>query len=78
MYGLGDRADLVDFEQQAVAGSLLGSFLYPLGVGHRQVVSNHLDPHPSGETGPGLPVVLVKRVLDGHHWEEDRRRTRLK
>lgn len=69
LYGLSDGADLVDFEQQAVAGSLLCSFLYPLGVGHRQVVPDNLDPHLGRQTGPGLPVVLVERVLDGHHCE---------
>lgn len=73
LYGLGDRADLVHFEQQAVAGSLLSSFLYSLGVGHRQVIPNNLDPHLGRQARPGLPVILVKRVLDGHHWKWKRR-----
>lgn len=73
LYGLSDGADLVDFEQQAVAGSLLSCFLYPLRVGHRQVVPDNLDPHLGRKTRPGLPVILVERVLDGHHWEGGRK-----
>lgn len=67
LYGFGYGADLVDFEQQAVAGSLLCSFLYPLRVGHRQIVPNNLDPNLGRQAGPGLPVVLIKWVLDGDH-----------
>lgn len=40
--GLGDGANLVDFEQQTVAGLLVNSLLDPLGVGHCQVVSYNL------------------------------------
>ena len=40
--GLCNRADLVDFQQQAVAGLLLDGSLYPARVGHSQIVSNHL------------------------------------
>lgn len=40
--GLCDGADLVDFEQQTVAGLLLHRLLDPLWVGHRQVISYNL------------------------------------
>ena len=36
--GLGDRADLVDLEKEAVAGFFVDCHLDPLGVGHRQVL----------------------------------------
>ena len=42
LQGLCDGADLVDFEQQTVAGLLLHSCLDPLGIGHSQVVSYDL------------------------------------
>lgn len=69
--GFGDRADLVDFEQQAVAGPLFQGTLYPLGVGDGQVVPHHLDPHRGCHLGPGRPVILVKRILNGHHWRRE-------
>lgn len=67
LQGLGDRADLVDLEQQAVAGLLGHALGDALGVGDREVVTHHLDAGAGREVGPCLPVVLVKGVLDGHH-----------
>lgn len=72
--GLGDGADLVDLEQQAVAGLLGHALGNALGVGDREVVTHHLDAGAGCEVGPCLPVVLVKGVLDGHHWKTDGRR----
>lgn len=67
LQGLGDGADLVDLEQQAVAGLLGHALGDALGVGDREVVTHHLDAGAGREVGPCLPVVLVKGVLDGHH-----------
>ena len=64
---LGHGADLVHFEQEAVAGLLTDGLGDPLRVGHREIVPNHLDACTSGELPPGFPVILVKGVLDGHH-----------
>lgn len=64
---LGDCSDLVDFQQQAVAGFFLHSFADASGVGHREVVSNHLDVCAVSEAGPGRPVILVEGILDGNH-----------
>lgn len=66
-HGLRDRANLIDFKQQAVAGLLLHGLADAIRVGHREVVSNHLDVGASCEVGPGRPVVLVKGILDGNH-----------
>lgn len=65
--GLGDGADLVDFEQQAVAGLIRHSFGDALGVGHCEVITHHLDASAGSEVGPGLPVILVKWILNGDH-----------
>lgn len=64
LYGFSDGTNLVDFQEQAIAGSRLCSFLYPLWVGHCQVVPYNLDPNLSSQTGPCIPVILVKRILD--------------
>lgn len=65
--GLRDRSNLVDFEQKAVAGLLFNSSFNALGVCHCQVISHYLNPHIGRELGPGLPVILVKGILDGDH-----------
>ena len=41
--GLCDGADLVDLEQQTVARLLLHRLLDALWVGHRQVITHHLE-----------------------------------
>lgn len=66
LQGLGDRADLVDLEQQAVAGLLGHTLGDALRVGDCEVVTHHLDAGAGCEVGPCLPVILVKGVLDGH------------
>lgn len=63
--GLGDGADLVDLQQQAVASLLLTGLLDALGVGDGQIVSHHLDIHCPRELSPVLPVILIERILDG-------------
>ena len=61
---LGDGADLVDLEQEAVARLLLDGGLDAEGVGHGQVIADDLDARVRGEVAPRLPVVLVEGVLD--------------
>ena len=68
--GLGDGADLVDLEQQAVAGLDVDSLLDDFGVGDGQVVSHNLDASCGVELGPGRPVILIKAILDGHNYEK--------
>lgn len=65
--GLSDGADLVDFEQQAIAGLIRHSFGDALGVGHSEIITHHLDVGAGSEVGPGLPVILVKWILNGDH-----------
>jgi hypothetical protein len=42
--GLGQRADLVDLDQDRVGDVLLDAFLQDLGVGDEQVVAHQLHP----------------------------------
>lgn len=67
LQGLSDRADLVHFEQQAVAGFLGHTLGDAFGVGDREVVAYHLNAGAGCKIGPRLPVILVKGILDGHH-----------
>lgn len=62
--GLGDGTDLVDLEQQGVAGLLLDSGGNAERVGDSQVVTDDLDVGGAGQVGPGRPVILVKGILD--------------
>ena len=62
---LGDGTDLVDLEEEGVAGLLLNGGLDAHGVGDSQVVTNDLDLGGLVEVGPRLPVVLVEGVLNG-------------
>mmetsp|Transcript_26955 Transcript_26955/g.67764 ORF Transcript_26955/g.67764 Transcript_26955/m.67764 type:complete len:364 (+) Transcript_26955:312-1403(+) len=64
---LGDGADLVDLEEEGVAGVAVDGALNALGVGDEQIVANDLYTigDLGGERGEGLPVVLVERILNG-------------
>lgn len=62
--GLGDGTDLVDLEEETVAGRLLDGHLDALGVGDRKVVTDHLDLGGLVEVNPRGEVVLVEGVLD--------------
>lgn len=64
---LGHRASLVDFEQEVVAGLLTDSLGNPLRVGDCEVIPKHLDAGAGCELLPGLQVLLIKGVIDGHH-----------
>lgn len=65
--GFRDRADLIDLEQQAVAGLFLHGALDALWVGHCQVITHYLDADVGCELGPSCPIILVKWVFDGDH-----------
>lgn len=67
LQGLCDGADLVDLQQQAVAGFLSDALGDTFGVGDREIVSNHLDAGAGCEFAPCLPVILVKGILDGNN-----------
>ena len=65
--GLGDRADLVQFDQDSVARTQLDALCQTLGVGHKQVVAHqlYLAAQLAGHLLPALPVLFVQTVLDG-------------
>ena len=64
---LGERADLVDLDQDRVGGTQLNALLEALGVGDEQVVAYelHLIANATGELDPAVPVLLGHAVLDG-------------
>ena len=62
--GLSHAANLVDLQQQTVAGLLLNSSGDSLGVGDQQVVSNNLDAGAGGQLGVTFPIILVKGILN--------------
>lgn len=78
LQGLCNGADLVDFEQQAVARLLSHTLGDALGVGDSEVITHHLNARAGCEVGPCLPVILVKGVLNGHHYRMEGRREQLK
>ena len=63
--GLGDGTNLVNLEQETVAGLLLDGGLDSERVGDSEIVTNDLDAGRLVQVGPSLPVVLVEGVLDG-------------
>ena len=64
---LGERADLVDLDQDRVGGTQLDALLEALGVGDEQVVAHqlHLVANATGELNPAVPVLLGHAVLNG-------------
>ena len=64
---LGERADLVDLDQDRVGGAQLDALLEALGVGDEQVVAHqlHLVANAAGKLDPAVPVLLGHAVLDG-------------
>ena len=63
---LGQRADLVELDEDGVRRVLLDRPGDPLGVRDQQVVADELDgrPQPLGQVPPALPVVLGEAVLE--------------
>src|SRR5690606_25415035 len=63
---LGQRADLVDLDQDRVGDALADAALQVLRVRHEQVVADELDTVAdlARQRLPAGPVVLVERILD--------------
>lgn len=61
-------ADLVHFEQEAVAWFFNHSLGNLLQAGHWEIIPHHLDSCPSSERLPIFPIILVKKVFDRHYW----------
>lgn len=59
-----DGTDLVDLEEETVAGLLLDGSLDTKRVGDGKVITDDGDTGVSAEVRPSLPVVLVEGVLD--------------
>src|SRR5215208_5752050 len=68
---LGERADLVELDQDGVGGALGDAAPEAGGVGDEEVVADELDAlaEAAGEGGPAGPVVLGHAVLDADDGE---------
>jgi hypothetical protein len=58
----------VYLEEEAVASLLLDRRLDSQRVGHRQIITNDLNAALLREVCPGLPVILVERILHRNNW----------
>ena len=65
---LGERADLVDLDEDRVADALIDSAAQEVDVRHEEVVADQLrtSPEAIGERLPAVPVGLAEPVLDRH------------
>mmetsp|Transcript_11197 Transcript_11197/g.30124 ORF Transcript_11197/g.30124 Transcript_11197/m.30124 type:complete len:261 (-) Transcript_11197:718-1500(-) len=65
---LGNRADLVDLQQQRIAGVLIKRHLDARGVRHEQIVTNDLSAgERRGHLCVRIKVVLIEGIFNGHH-----------
>jgi hypothetical protein len=64
--GFGQRADLVDLDEDRVGDALVDAFLQDLGVGDEQVVAHqlHLLAQALGQQLPAVPVAFGHAVFD--------------
>src|SRR5690606_37851611 len=64
--GFGERADLVDLDQDRVGNTLVDSLLQDLGVGNEQVIAHqlHFLAQLVGQQLPAIPVVFGHAVFN--------------
>ena len=67
LHRFGQGANLVQLDQQRVAGFFFNRARDAFGVGHQQVVAHNLQtvPHLGGKVLPAVPIVLGKAVFEG-------------
>ncbi|EDT89704.1 hypothetical protein BIFLAC_02337 [Bifidobacterium animalis subsp. lactis HN019] len=65
--GLGNGANLVELDQQGVAGAHIDALLQTHRVGDEQIVADELQAVAKGlgDLGPVFPAFLLERILDG-------------
>ena len=63
---LGKRTDLVDLDEQCVAGFFFNRAGHTFRIGHEQVITHDLQAMPveGGEVFPALPVILGETVFN--------------
>ena len=63
---LGQRPDLIDFDQNAVGNAFLDAAFQPIGVGDEQIVADQLHSFAQavGQQFPAVPIVFAATVLD--------------
>mmetsp|Transcript_11399 Transcript_11399/g.18552 ORF Transcript_11399/g.18552 Transcript_11399/m.18552 type:complete len:200 (+) Transcript_11399:356-955(+) len=67
--GLGHGPNLVHLQEQGITRFLPHRLLDAGRVGHQQIITNHLDSltHSRGKGSIIIPVILIKRILNGHN-----------
>jgi len=69
LYCLGDCANLIEFDENRVAGTHFDAFGEALGICDEEVVANNLDfiAQCFGEFDIAFPVVLIETIFDGYY-----------
>src|ERR1044072_8028275 len=69
LHGLGERADLVDLDQDRVADTLLDAAAEPVNIGHEEIIAHQLDPvlQRLGQVAPPAPIASGQAILDRHN-----------
>ena len=65
---LGESTDLVDLEEEGIAGLELNGLLDADWVGDSQIISDNLEVRALEEVAPGLPVILGEWILNADDW----------
>ena len=66
---LGEGSDLVDLQEEGIAGLAVDGALDPHRVGHSQVVPDNLDAELGGEVRPALKIILIERVFNRNNYK---------
>ena len=67
LQGLGDRADLIELNEDGITAAELDPFRQALRIGYEQIVPNQLNPAAEllRHQLPAFPVLFIEAVLNG-------------
>ena len=68
--GFGERADLVELDQNRICAAELDALCQPLSIGYEQIVADELNLVADFlcQRGPAVPVIFGKAVFEAHDW----------
>ncbi len=66
----GERANLIDFDQDAVGDPFIDSALESGRIGHKQIVADQLNPFAAtiGQHFPAIPIVFAAAIFNRADW----------
>ncbi|TMW49879.1 hypothetical protein DOY81_005060 [Sarcophaga bullata] len=67
--GFGNGTNLVDLQQQTVAGLLFNGSLDTFGIGDSQIITNDLNAGSGSKFSPGIPMILIEGIFNGYNGE---------